>query len=83
MEGLLAAGSGTQKSRDDARARRDANAAALDGRPRALAQDCESGSRPEEIDAARARLAGADARIAQLEQQIKDAVAAEPGRAAS
>jgi HlyD family secretion protein len=32
MEGLLAAGSGTPKSRDDARVRRDAMAAALTGR---------------------------------------------------
>ena len=38
-----------------------------------------AGSRPEEKDAARARLDAADARIAQLEQQLQDAVIAEPG----
>jgi HlyD family secretion protein len=77
MEGLLGAGSGTQKSRDDARVRRDANAAGL-AAARERARKTESGSRPEEIDAARARLQGAEARIAQLEQQIKDASLASP-----
>ncbi|HET8645350.1 MAG TPA: efflux RND transporter periplasmic adaptor subunit, partial [Vicinamibacteria bacterium] len=37
-----------------------------------------AGSREEEKDAARARLAAAEARIAQLEQQIKDAVITSP-----
>jgi HlyD family secretion protein len=38
----------------------------------------EAGSRREEIDAARARLQAADARIAQLEQQLKDSVITSP-----
>jgi HlyD family secretion protein len=38
----------------------------------------EKGSRPEEIDAARARVQAAEARIAQLEQQLQDAVIQSP-----
>jgi HlyD family secretion protein len=38
----------------------------------------EAGFRREEKDAARARLDGADARIAQLEQQLRDATIASP-----
>jgi HlyD family secretion protein len=37
-----------------------------------------AGSRREEIEAARARLAAGDARVAQLEQQIKDTVVTSP-----
>jgi HlyD family secretion protein len=77
METLLAAGSGTDKSRDDARTRRDmaaANAEAAAERLRKL----KAGSRPEEIEAATARVAAADARIAQLEQQVADAVVKSP-----
>jgi HlyD family secretion protein len=77
MEGLLAAGSGTPKSRDDARVRRDAMAAALTA-ARERSRRTESGSRPEEIDSARARLAAADARVAQLAQQVKDASLVSP-----
>ena len=77
MEGLLAAGSGTTKARDDARTRRDVAAAALDAARERLAR-LRAGSRPEEIDSARARLAAADARIAQLEQQLKDALVTSP-----
>ena len=33
----------------------------------------EAGSRPEEIEAARARVAAAEARVSQLEQQMEDA----------
>ncbi|MEW6365632.1 MAG: efflux RND transporter periplasmic adaptor subunit [Acidobacteriota bacterium] len=72
MEGLLDSGSGTQKSRDDARTRRDIAASALEAARERL-RKLKSGSRPEIIDAARARLSAAEARIAQLEQQIKDA----------
>ena len=77
MEGLLASGSGTTKSRDDARTRRDVAQAALDAAKERL-QRLEAGSRPEEKDEARARLKGADARIEQLEQQLRDAVIASP-----
>lgn len=77
MEGLLAAGSGTPKSRDDARARRDAAAAGL-AAARERSRRTDAGSRPEEIDSARARLAAADARVAQLAQQVKDASLVSP-----
>ncbi|HUG53926.1 MAG TPA: HlyD family efflux transporter periplasmic adaptor subunit [Vicinamibacteria bacterium] len=77
MERLLATGSGTDKARDDARTRRDVAAATVEAaveRHRKL----RSGSRPEEIEAAVARVAAADARIAQLEQQVRDAVVKSP-----
>jgi len=77
MEGLLASGSGTTKSRDDARTRRDVAAAGLAAAQERLAR-LKAGSRREEIDAARARLAAGEARIAQLEQQLKDAIILSP-----
>jgi HlyD family secretion protein len=77
MEGLLASGSGTEKARDDARARRDAAAASVKAARERLSR-LQAGSRREEIDAARARVAAADARIAQLEQQVRDAVVTSP-----
>ena len=91
MEGLLASGSGTAKTRDDARTRRDVAAASLSSTHERLRQAAaslsstharlrrlEAGSRPEEIAGARARLAGAEAHIAQLERQIEDAVVLSP-----
>jgi HlyD family secretion protein len=73
LQALLDAGSGTEKSRDDARARLDAAHAALEAaRQRHLR--LEAGSRPEEVAAARARLASARAHVAQTEQQLRDAV---------
>jgi HlyD family secretion protein len=77
MEGLLASGSGTAKARDDARTRRDALAASVEA-ARERAAKLRAGSRVEEIDAARARLESAEARIAQLEQQLLDALIASP-----
>jgi HlyD family secretion protein len=77
MEGLLAAGSGTTKSRDDARTRRDVAAAGLDAARERLHR-LEAGFRPEEKDAAAARLQATDARVAQLDQQLKDAVVVSP-----
>ena len=72
MQGLLDRGSGTTKSRDDASTRRAILGARLGAQQQSLAR-LRSGSRPQEIDAARARVESIDARIAQLEQQIKDA----------
>jgi HlyD family secretion protein len=72
MQGLLDRNSGTAKARDDAKTRRNV----LEGRLAAQKQTVarlRSGSRPEEVEAARARVASLDARIAQVEQQIKDA----------
>lgn len=77
MEGLLAAGSGTTKSRDDARTRRDVAAAGLDAAGERLRR-LKAGFRQEEKDAAAARLQATDARIAQLDQQLQDAVIASP-----
>ncbi len=77
MLGLLDTGSGTAKSRDDARPRRDVAAAGL-AAARDQLRKLRAGSRREEIDAARARLAAAVARIAQLEQQLHDAVVKSP-----
>ena len=77
MEGLLAAGSGTTKVRDDARTRRDMARAGLDAAGERLHR-IRAGFRREEVDAAAARLQAADARIAQLEQQLKDAVITSP-----
>jgi membrane fusion protein YbhG len=72
MQALLDRGSGTTKSRDDARTRHDVLAARLAAMKQSLAR-LRSGSRPEEIDASRARVAATEARIAQLEQQMQDA----------
>jgi HlyD family secretion protein len=72
MEGLLAAGSGTTKARDDARTRHDVAAAAVEAARQRLRR-LEAGFRSEEKDAARARVSAARAQIARLEQQIEDA----------
>ncbi len=77
MAGLLASGSGTTKSRDEALTRRDVARAGLEAARERL-NKLVAGSRREEIDQARARLEAARVRIAQLEQQIKDAVIASP-----
>jgi HlyD family secretion protein len=72
MQALLDRGSGTTKARDDARAQRDQAAAARDAAHEQFLRR-KNGSRPEEIEAARARAAAGDARVAQLGQQLKDA----------
>jgi len=72
MQALLDKGSGTTKSRDDALTRRDVLAGRLAAARQTLAR-LLAGSRAEEIEAARARVAAAEARIAQVEQQLKDA----------
>ena len=77
MEGLLASGSGTAKSRDDARTRHDVAAAVVEA-VRERVRRMEAGFRDEEKDAARARKQAADAGIARLEQQIEDATIRSP-----
>lgn len=77
MQGLLDRNSGTTKARDDARTRRNVLEARLGAQKQTLAR-LHSGSRPEEIDAARARVASLDARIAQFQQQISDASMTSP-----
>jgi HlyD family secretion protein len=77
MQDLLDRGSGTTKARDDARTRRDMAAARHAAMKQALAR-AEAGSRVEEIEAGRARVAAVTARLAQLEQLLKDAVLVSP-----
>src|SRR5438309_1157709 len=55
MQGLLDKGSGTTKARDDAKARRDMTAHRLEAVKQGLAR-LRAGSRPEEKEAARARV---------------------------
>lgn len=78
LQDLLDRGSGTAKARDDARTRRDVTAARLAGLRQALAR-LRNGFREEEKDASRARVAAVEARIAQLQQQVEDAVIVSPG----
>jgi len=79
FDALLASNSGSRKQRDDAATRRDVareRVAGAEQRVRAARETLarlKSGARPEEIEAARARLAAADAQIATLEQNVADA----------
>lgn len=77
MQGLFDSGSGTTKGRDDARTRRDSLAAKLQSMRQALAR-LRAGFREEEIEGARARVSAVEAKMAQLEQQIKDATVSAP-----
>lgn len=77
MERLLATGSGAEKARDDAKLRRDLAARQVEAARQTLAK-LRSGARREEVDAARAQLDASQARIAQIDQQIKDATIASP-----
>jgi HlyD family secretion protein len=72
FRGLLEAGSGTAKARDDALSRHDAVRARVRQARENLGK-LRTGFRPEEIEAARARVEAAEARIAQLEEDISDA----------
>jgi HlyD family secretion protein len=86
FESLLEANAGSRKQRDDARARRDIARERVQGaesRLRASEQAVarlRSGARPQEIDAARARLAGVAAQVATAEKAIKDGVLVSPTR---
>ncbi len=75
LQALLDKGSGTAKLRDDARARRDSTQARLDALGQSL-QRLRQGFRIEERDAAQA----VSARVAQIEQQLKDAAIVSPRR---
>ena len=79
FESLLASNSGSQKQRDDAATRRDLardRVGSAQSRVRtaeeALAK-LRAGTRPEEIDTARARVAVAAAQVASLEKGLTDA----------
>lgn len=84
FESLLAANSGSRKQRDDAVARRDVarpRQAAAEQRvvaAREVVRRFQSGARPEEIQAAEARVAAATAQLAILEKAIADAAVAAP-----
>ena len=83
-ESLLRAKAGSQKARDDAKARRDVaeqhvNAAKERARSsRETAARVRAGARPEEIDAAKARLSAVDAQIATLQKAQHDATVTSP-----
>ena len=80
FESLLQANAGSRKQRDDAQARVDlARERQRGAKDRVLAAReatarLRAGARPEEIDAARARVAGVDAQIASLQKAVGDAV---------
>lgn len=84
FEGLLRANAGSVKQRDDAKTRRDVAAARVRGaqeRAQAAADalgKMRSGARPQEIDAARARVSAIDAQIAALQKSVGDAVLKAP-----
>jgi HlyD family secretion protein len=79
FEALLRANAGSEKQRDDAKARVDVGEERVRGaseRTRAARETVarlRAGARREELDAARARVAAADAQIAVLEKALADA----------
>jgi HlyD family secretion protein len=79
FEALLKANAGSQKQRDDAKARvdvareRQRGAAERVRAAQEVVMRLKRGSRPEEIDAARTRVAAADAQIAVLDKALADA----------
>jgi HlyD family secretion protein len=79
FESLLQANAGSRKQRDDAKARvdvareRQRAAAERVGAARETLERLRAGARPEEIDAARARVEAVDAQIASLQKTVSDA----------
>jgi HlyD family secretion protein len=84
FDGLLEANAGSVKQRDDARTRRDVAASRLRAaqeRAQAAADGLarlRAGARPQEIEAARARVAAIDAQIASLQKNAADAIVRAP-----
>ena len=84
FESLLQANAGSRKQRDDAKARVDVARERLRGArdrvaaARETAARLRSGSRPEEIDVAQARVGAADAQIATLQKAVDDARVVSP-----
>jgi membrane fusion protein YbhG len=84
FEALLASHSGTEKQRDDAATRKSLAQAKLQAaadRVRAAREGLvhlQKGSRPQEISAARARVASTEAQVATIEQGITDATVIAP-----
>ena len=79
FDALLKANAGSQKQRDDARARVDVTRERQRGAvervrgAREVLARLKQGSRPEEIEAARTRVVAADAQIAVLDKALADA----------
>ncbi|MCX6544949.1 MAG: efflux RND transporter periplasmic adaptor subunit [Acidobacteria bacterium] len=84
FESLMAANSGVEKQRDDAASRKEMaskRVTSAEQRVRASAEALnrlKAGARPEEIEAARARLASIDAQIGIVNKGIKDATVLAP-----
>lgn len=84
FESLLANNSGSRKQRDDAATRRDLardRVASAQSRVRTAEEvhaRLKAGARPEEVDAARARVAAVSAQIATLEKNAADASVPSP-----
>ena len=84
FERLLQTKSGSQKQRDDAATRRGiasdrvAAARARETGAREVVARLRAGPRPEEVEAARARVAAVDAQIATLEKSKRDATVTAP-----
>lgn len=84
FEALLNANAGSQKQRDDARARvevareRQRGAKERVRAAREVLARLERGTRPEEIETARARVAAADAQVAILDKSLVDAQVVAP-----
>ena len=84
FEGLLRVNAGSVKQRDDAKTRRDvaqARVRAAQERAQAAADGLarvRAGARPQEIDAARARVSVAEAQIAALQKNANDATLRSP-----
>ena len=84
FEGLLRVNAGSVKQRDDAKTRRDVAQARVRGaQQRAQAASdglarVRAGARPQEIDAASARVAAVEAQIASLQKNATDAVVKAP-----
>ena len=84
FESLLQANAGSRKQRDDAATRRDVareRVQAAEGRVRAADQGTarlKAGSRPQEIDAARARVAAAAAQVSTVKESLDDSTLRAP-----
>lgn len=84
FETLLSTNSGSRKQRDDAATRRDVardRVASAQSRVRSAEEahaKLKAGARPEEVDAARARVAVVSAQIATLEKNVGDASVQSP-----
>lgn len=77
LEGLAERGTATEKARDDAQTRREVAERSV-AAARAELDKLVSGPRSQEIEAARAQRAAAEAQVAAINQQISDATVMAP-----